>query len=65
LPRGHSADLVIYYEVGLPADSPYRIYLQKEAGLAELPVNLTVSYPGGIATRKIDLVKDGTLTVAW
>ena len=65
LPRGHSADLIIYYEVGLPADPPFRIYVQKQAGLVDLPTMLTVSYPGGIASRKTELSADSTLTIPW
>ena len=65
LPRGHSADLIIYYEVGLPADPPFQLYIQKQAGLVNLPTTLTVSYPGGIATRKTELSTDTTLRVPW
>ena len=65
LPRGHSADLIIYYEVGLPADPPFKIYIQKQAGLVGLPTMLTVSYPGGIASRKTELATDATLTIPW
>ncbi len=65
LPRGHSADLIIYYEVGLPADSPFELYIQKQAGMVGLPATLTVSYPGGIASRKTDLSSDTTLTIPW
>jgi len=32
LPRGHSADLVIYYEVGLPADPPFNLHIQEAGG---------------------------------
>jgi hypothetical protein len=65
LPRGQSADLIIYYEVGLPADPPFQIYIQKQAGIVRLPTTLTVSYPGGIASRKTDLSTDTTLTIPW
>jgi hypothetical protein len=65
LPRGHSADLIIYYEVGLPADPPFQIYIQKQAGLLDLSTMLTVSYPGGIASRKTELSTDTTLTIPW
>jgi hypothetical protein len=65
LPRGHSADLIIYYEVGLPADPPFKIYIQKQAGLVDLPTTLTVSYPGGIASRKNEISADATLTIPW
>jgi hypothetical protein len=65
LPRGHSADVIIYYEVGLPADSPFQIYIQKQAGPPSLPTMLTVSYPGGIASRKTELSTDTTLTIPW
>lgn len=65
LPRGHSADLIIYYEVGLPADPPFQIYIQKQAGIPDLPTTLTVSYPGGIASRKTELATDTTLTIPW
>jgi hypothetical protein len=65
LPRGHSADVIIYYEVGLPADPPFQIYIQKQAGLPNLPTTLTVSYPGGIASRKTELSTDTTLTIPW
>ncbi|HEV2034557.1 MAG TPA: DUF4012 domain-containing protein, partial [Candidatus Dormibacteraeota bacterium] len=65
LPRGHSADVIIYYEVGLPADPPFQIYIQKQAGLVDLPTTLTVSYPGGIASRKTALSTDTTLRIPW
>jgi hypothetical protein len=65
VPRGHSADLIIYYEVGLPADSPFKLYIQKQAGLVGMPTTLTVSYPGGIASRKTDLATDTTLIIPW
>ena len=65
LHRGHTADLIIYYEVGLPADPPFQLYVQKQAGLPDLAVQLTVSYPGGIATRKSTIVKDENFTVGW
>ena len=65
LPRGHSADVIIYYEVSLPADPPFAIYIQKQAGLVDLPTVLTVSYPGGIASRKSEVSTDTTLTVPW
>ena len=65
LHRGHTADLIIYYEVGLPADPPFQLYVQKQAGLPDLPIQLTVSYPGGIATRKATIVRDETFTVGW
>ena len=65
LPRGHTADLIIYYEVGLPADPPFELYVQKQAGLPDLPVQLTVSYPGGLVTRKSTIVKDETFAVDW
>jgi hypothetical protein len=65
LPRGHSADVIIYYEVSLPADPPFAIYIQKQAGLVDLPTVLTVSYPGGITSRKTDLFTDTTLMIPW
>jgi Protein of unknown function (DUF4012) len=65
LPRGHTADVIIYYEVSLPADPPFAIYIQKQAGLVDLPTLLTVSYPGGIASRKSEMSTDTTLTVPW
>jgi len=65
LPRSHSADVIIYYEVGLPANPPFQIYLQKQAGIVDLPTTLTVSYPGGIASRKTDLSTDTTLLIPW
>jgi hypothetical protein len=65
LPRGHSADVIIYYEVGLPADPPFHMYIQKQAGLMNLPTMLTVSYPGGIASKKTDLATDTTPTIPW
>ena len=65
LHRGHTADLIIYYEVGLPADPPYQLYVQKQAGIPELAIRLTVSYPGGIATRNETIVKDENFTIAW
>jgi hypothetical protein len=65
LPRGHSGDLIVYYEVGIPADPPFKLYIQKQAGLVNLPTTLTVSYPGGIASRKTELTADTTLTIPW
>jgi Protein of unknown function (DUF4012) len=65
LHRGHSADLVLDYQVGLPADSPFRFYFQKQAGIPVVPFELEVSYPGGIADRKADLVKDTEITIPW
>jgi hypothetical protein len=65
LPRGQTADLIIYYEVGLPADPPFKLYIQKQAGLLNLPTTLTVSYPGGIASRKTELTTNTTLTIPW
>ena len=65
LPRGHSADLIIYYEVGLPAASPFQLYVQKQAGLPELPIDLEVSYPGGIAKRSSTVARDEIFTINW
>jgi hypothetical protein len=65
LHRGHSADLIIDYQVGLPADSPFRFYFEKQAGIPIVPFQLTVSYPGGIASRKADLVQDIEITIPW
>jgi hypothetical protein len=65
LHRGHSADLILDYEVGLPADPPFQLYFQKQAGIPSIPVEVEVSYPGGVTDRKTTLVKDAVFTIPW
>ena len=53
------------YQVGLPADPPFKFYFQKQAGIPMVPFELEVSYPGGIAERKANLVKDTEVSIPW
>ena len=43
----------------------YRLYVQKQAGLLARPVDLTVSYPGGVRTRQLAGNRDEEVTLTW
>ena len=65
LARGQDTELQLQYEVPRNPDDGYQLYLQKQAGEANLPTELTVSYPGGLRRQRTDLAADMTYSVAW
>ncbi len=65
LAPGHSGNVTITYEAPLDPAPSYRLLVQKQAGRPGLSTALKVSYPGGIADRKSDLVADSELEVSW
>lgn len=50
VPRGTQATVSLAYEVPLNGSS-YSLYVQKQAGVEEMPVTETTSFPGGVSRR--------------
>ena len=65
LQRGHRAELSLAYEVPVARRGGYSFYLQKQAGVLELPADLAFSYPGGRDARQVDISRDLELTYRW
>jgi hypothetical protein len=65
LPRGHQAELRLAYEVPLAHARRYSFYLQKQAGVPELPVSLSFSFPGGVDRKRLQLVSDQGVSYRW
>jgi hypothetical protein len=65
LPRGHSAEVRLFYEVPVTLYQQYDLLVQKPAGVAGLPLSMTVSYPGGQAQRQSPLGQDAHFSVNW
>ena len=65
LPRGHSADLQLLYEVPSTPDPQYNLVVQKQAGATSLPLALLVSYPGGVRQQQLALAQDAQFSVGW
>ncbi|MGI8608088.1 MAG: DUF4012 domain-containing protein [Candidatus Dormibacteria bacterium] len=61
VPRGSGTSVVVTYEVPLTG-AAYRLYVQKQAGVLELPVTATVSFPGGVSKRLAGLTTDFVLS---
>jgi hypothetical protein len=65
LPRGHRAEVHLFYQVPLPPQSSYQLFIQKQAGIPGRDTTVQVSYPGGQATRQSDLSQDFDWEVRW
>jgi hypothetical protein len=65
LPRGHTAEMRLAYDVGLAGNGAYHLQLQKQAGVPGLPADLQISYPGAIAKIKVGLAHDEVVSFKW
>ena len=65
LPPGHRFQLQLTYEVPTNSSREYDLYLQKQAGSPGLPIDVTISYPGRVITRQLDLKHDEEVRVRW
>lgn len=65
VPRGHQAVIRLAYEVPLQESRQYTLYLQKQAGVLDLPTTISVSYPGGSDRRTTGLERDQVLSYRW
>jgi hypothetical protein len=65
LPRGHSVVVSLVYEVPVPVDHRYELYLQKQAGIPQLPTRVLLSYPGGESQQVVSMTHDTDVTVQW
>jgi len=65
LPRGHTAEIRLDYEVALQGGHGDELYVQKQAGTPGMPLALDVSYPGGRKQATLDLATDHDVRLAW
>jgi hypothetical protein len=65
VPRGQSVTVTMVYEVPMSSSHDYQLYLQKEAGAVSMPVDLALSYPGGVSRRGLQLATDQTVRQSW
>jgi hypothetical protein len=65
LAPGQTTELRLWYEAPLTPGRPYRLYVQKQAGILDRPLDLLVSVPGGVRSRRLTGSRDEELTVAW
>jgi hypothetical protein len=65
VPRGQTSTVKLVYEVPIDATRNYNMYLQKQAGLPQLPTDLLFSYPGGQARRTFAFAADQQVGVTW
>jgi hypothetical protein len=65
LPPGHRYQLALTYEVPTGSAREYGLYLQKQAGSPDLPTDLTISYPGRVISRQLDLKQDEEVRLRW
>jgi len=62
LRRGHHLDVTLDYTVPLDPGRGYRLYLQKQAGIPELPTTIQVSDASGVSTDQALLRSDEEVT---
>jgi hypothetical protein len=65
LPRGHEVKVSLEYLVPLGAGRSYSLFVQKQAGIPERPLDLHVSYPGNQLRANARLDRDAGWRVAW
>jgi hypothetical protein len=65
LPRGHRVQLRLAYRVPLLPQNSFDLLIQKQAGTPARPTTVSVSYPGGQASRQADLAEDISFHAAW
>ena len=65
VPRGHVAELRVFYAVALPPGARYDLIMQKQAGIPDRPTTFTLSYPGAVTTRKSQLDHDEEYVTQW
>ncbi len=66
IPRGHSMEIHLFYEVPLNPTSSYSMLIQKQAGSPGVPTTLEVSLPGaGIQRPSVDLRQDAQVRLTW
>jgi len=65
LPRGHTGVLRIDYGVALDGGRAFDLYVQKQAGVPNRHMDLTVSYPGGVAKRVSEGTMDTEFMLKW
>jgi hypothetical protein len=65
LPPGQSIELHLLYQTPVAPGGSYRLYVQKQAGVMARPVQLTVSYPGGVQGRVLAGNRDEEVTLRW
>ena len=64
LPRGHSLTLTLFYETPTTG-ADYRLFVQKQASVPQLPTTIAISYPGGVKTNQSTLTRDLDLRASW
>jgi hypothetical protein len=62
---GQTVELRLLFETPLAPGRRYRLYVQKQAGIAGRPLALLVSVPGAVRSRALDGRTDQEVTVAW
>lgn len=65
LPAGHSTELHLLFQDPVHADGRYQLYVQKQAGLPARPMDLLVSFPGGLTRRQLSGDADQQLVLEW
>ena len=66
IPRGHSMEIHLFYEVPLNPAASYSLLIQKQAGSPAVPTTLEVSLPGaGIHRPSVDLRQDAQVRLTW
>lgn len=65
LPRGHRVQVRLAYQMPLPPEPNYELYIQKQAGIPERPTTIEASYPGGVVKRQERQDHDIDFRVSW
>lgn len=65
LPRGHTAEVHLYYEVPMGEQRSYQLFIQKQGGIPGLPTQVEISYPGAVWKGGSDGTTDETYEVSW
>ncbi|GAC1604932.1 MAG: hypothetical protein NVS3B21_34330 [Acidimicrobiales bacterium] len=66
IPRGHSAEVHLYYEVALNSDNIYSLLIQKQAGTPGSDGTMQISLPGKVIRRQtLNLSQDVVVKLGW
>jgi Protein of unknown function (DUF4012) len=65
LPPGQSIQLRLFYESPVGNDREYRLFVQKQAGIAGRELSVEVSDPGGITRRTAAGRRDDEVSASW
>jgi hypothetical protein len=65
LESGHSLELHVFFTVPADSEAAYRLHVQKQAGILARPVDLLISYPRGLAKRRLAGDRDSEVAISW